>query len=316
MTRTILTLALLAGCTLAQAQQPVESIASRSERAMAAYDSKDFATCALILTELASDPATAGNQTNAYNAACCQALAGKPENAVALLDRASTSHLLSLKSVEADADLTSLRALPEWKALRERIIAREDARLAGLNRPLRDELLARMEKDQDIRQRAMAAGNPLPKPLIDELRRIDHDNTEWMKSVLAKHGWPGKSMVGVDGAKAAWLFVQHADMDKPFQKGAIKSLEAAVARDEAEGKELAYLVDRILTGEGKPQRYGTQFHEVDGKLVPQPIEDPEHVDRLRASVGLTPLADYDTLMQANFKSRTKATGTPPPAKPD
>lgn len=301
----LLAIVLLAcsGSTLAQAQE--DSPQARTARAMAAYEAKDYATCASLLTALVNDPALKPSSTVAYNAACCQSLAGNPGQALALLDRASSLGMLALANVEADADLAAARALPGWPAMRKTLAAREDARLAGINRELRDELLARQTKDQDIRTRAMAAAQPLAKPLLDEWTRIDHENTEWMKTALAKHGWPGKSLVGEDGANAAWLLVQHADQDKPFQHQAITLLEAAVKTGEASGQQLAYLTDRVLTGEGKPQRYGTQFHQVDGKMVPMAIEDPARVDERRAAVGMGTLAEYTAIIEANYK-RTPA----------
>lgn len=311
--RPVFALFLLPLSALALAQRPAISPQTLNTQAMAAYNSKDFATCARLLGQLVDDPALKPGASLVYNAACCQSLAGNPAAALALLDRASTIDTISVADIEADADLVAARALPEWPALRETLVQREEARLAGLDRELRKELLARQALDQDIRKRATAAGNPPPKALMDEWARIDHDNTEWMKAVLARYGWPGKSLVGKDGASAAWLFVQHADMDKPFQKEAIKLLEAAVAKGEAEGGDLAYLTDRILAGEGKPQRYGTQYHEVDGKLVPQPIEDAEHVDARRAAVGLMRMAEYDRVMQANYRPTPKPA---PPGKPD
>ncbi len=314
--RPFLALLLLPLSALALEQRPAISPQALNAQAMAAYESKDFATCARLLGQLVDDPALKPGATLVYNAACCQSLAGNPAAALALLDRASTIDTISVADVEADADLAAARTLPGWPALRETLLQREDARLAGLDRELRKELLARRVLDQDIRKRATAAGNPPPKALMEEWERIDHDNTEWMKTVLARHGWPGKSLVGKDGASAAWLFVQHADMDRPFQKEAIKLLEAAVAKGEAEGRDLAYLTDRILAGEGKPQRYGTQYHEVDGKLVPQPIEDAEHVDARRAAVGLSTLAEYDRIMQANYRPTPAQAGTAAPAKPD
>lgn len=314
--RPFLALLLLPLSALALEQRPAISPQALNAQAMAAYESKDFATCARLLGQLVDDPALKPGATLVYNAACCQSLAGNPAASLALLDRASAIDTISVADIEADADLAAARTLPGWPALRETLLQREDARLAGLDRELRKELLARRVLDQDIRKRATAAGNPPPKALMEEWERIDHDNTEWMKTVLARHGWPGKSLVGKDGASAAWLFVQHADMDRPFQKEAIKLLEAAVAKGEAEGRDLAYLTDRILAGEGKPQRYGTQYHEVDGKLVPQPIEDAEHVDARRAAVGLSTLAEYDRIMQANYRPTPAQAGTAAPAKPD
>src|SRR5205085_1172028 len=79
-------------------------------------------------------------------------------------------------------------------------------------------------------------------------------------------GWPGKSLVGVDGANAAWLLVQHADQGRAFQKRCLPLLEAAVKKGEATGVQLAYLSDRVRVGAGEKQVYGTQFRTVDGKL--------------------------------------------------
>jgi hypothetical protein len=55
---------------------------------------------------------------------------------------------------------------------------------------------------------------------------------------------------------------------------------------------VAYLADRVRMKEGRPQLYGTQLRERDGRLVPFPIEDEERVDHRRARVGMPPLAEY------------------------
>lgn len=43
--------------------------------------------------------------------------------------------------------------------------------------------------------------------------------------------------------------------------------------------------------EGRPQRFGTQWMDSpeDGRIRPWRLADPEHVNELRASVGLGPL---------------------------
>jgi len=160
---------------------------------------------------------------------------------------------------------------------------------------LREELLARLEKDQAARGRlieATAAGKK-PKPAeFAEAVALDKDNREWLKGVVEKHGWPGKSLVGTDGAHAAWLLVQHADPDLPFQKKCLDLLKAAVKASEADGPDLAYLTDRVLSNEGKKQLYGTQLVQTAGRMVPKPIEDEAKVDERRKEVGLQPLAEY------------------------
>jgi len=63
----------------------------------------------------------------------------------------------------------------------------------------------------------------------------------------------------------------------------------AVKNQEASAAHYAYLTDRVQVAEGRPQVYGTQFHNA---LQPLSIEDPARVDERRAEVGLPPLAEY------------------------
>jgi hypothetical protein len=87
--------------------------------------------------------------------------------------------------------------------------------------------------------------------------------------------------------------VQHSDHDPAFQRECLELLGEAVDAGEADASNLAYLTDRVLRAEGRPQRYGTQFGPgPDGGFEPQPLEDPDRVDERRASVGLGPLEEY------------------------
>jgi hypothetical protein len=71
----------------------------------------------------------------------------------------------------------------------------------------------------------------------------------------------------------------------------------AVERDEASPRDLAYLDDRIRVRSGRPQLYGTQFHDGAAGLEPLPIEDPELLDERRAAVGMEPFAAYEAFMK-------------------
>jgi hypothetical protein len=124
------------------------------------------------------------------------------------------------------------------------------------------------------------------------MRAIDSANTTWLKGVVAEHGWPGRSLVGRDGADAAYLITQHAVHDAPFQAEALRLMEAAYQAGEMEGRQVAYLTDRVAVQAGKPQRYGSQFKIHDDGIVLDPIEDSATVDLRRAAIGLAPLAEY------------------------
>ncbi len=48
----------------------------------------------------------------------------------------------------------------------------------------------------------------MPEPDWEIVATVDADNLAWMKEVVVKVGWPGRSVVGEDGANAAWLLAQ------------------------------------------------------------------------------------------------------------
>ena len=155
-----------------------------------------------------------------------------------------------------------------------------------MNEELRAELLRRMAVDQEAR-RAVDT---------EAMAVADGENLPWLKQVVTSVGWPGRSLVGEDGAHAAWLLAQHADSDPGFQRRCLDLLTAAVENGQATAVEQAYLTDRVLLAEGKPQEYGTQAIARDGGFQPRNLREPDRVDERRASVGLGSLAEYLAMM--------------------
>ncbi len=147
---------------------------------------------------------------------------------------------------------------------------------------LREELLAMLAADQAARAEEGADGFA-----------GDRERTERLRRITAERGWPTRTLVGADGATAAWAIAQHSDLDPQVQERFLALMRDAVAAGEADPGELAYLEDRVAAGAGRPQTYGTQIGcAEDGTPQPGPLADPDRVDELRAGVGLPPLADY------------------------
>ncbi len=160
-----------------------------------------------------------------------------------------------------------------------------------MNAALRDELLAMAEEDQRVRAE-LAADRSLFDGYHPTMQAVHDKNAARLTEVIAQHGWPGRALVGEDGARAAWLILQHAIGHPALQRRGLVLLQEAVARGEAAVVEAAMLEDRIRFFEGRPQKYGTQFDwDEDGQLSPLPIEDRAGVDERRRSVGLGPLAE-------------------------
>jgi hypothetical protein len=172
--------------------------------------------------------------------------------------------------------------------------------MAGLDEELRAELLRRTEKDQ-IARKALDT---------DAMLAADGENLPWLRGVIASRGWPGASLVGTDGAFAAWLLAQHMDADPAFQRECLDLMTAAVEAGEATVRELAYLTDRVLLAEGQPQVYGTQVTREDGQVLPRDVRDPDRLDERRAAVGLGPFAEYARLFDdpREFQRRLKCPG--------
>lgn len=220
-----------------------------------------------------------------YNSGRAWSQAGKNDDAFVALEAAMTSGFRNLEQLESDPELQALKEDSRWAALIESCNKNHEKFLAAIKLPeLRIEMLKRMAEDQRVRTQE----NLDP----EEFARVDADNLAFIKQVIAEHGWPGKDLVGEDGANAAWLFVQHSS-DQEFQANCLPLVQKAYENGQNTGPQLALLTDRVLMFQGKPQLYGSQFQFINGQLSAYTIEEPEHLDRRRTEMGLGPFAEYE-----------------------
>ncbi|MBI4536220.1 MAG: hypothetical protein HY708_08070 [Ignavibacteriae bacterium] len=175
---------------------------------------------------------------------------------------------------------------------------------------LRKELLAMLKRDQQIRtdfiNRMTDFFSLDSARFVSIFDSVDTMNTARMKQIIAQYGWPGTSLVGKDGAEAAFSLVEHADRDTAFQIRCLALVQQAYANGEASGEQLAMLTDRIRVNQGRPQVYGNSITiSPGGTFVVDPIEDEANVDKRRAELGLLPLSEYlEALKEAlNLKKK-------------
>lgn len=195
---------------------------------------------------------------------------------------------------------------------------------------LRKELLRMASTDQQARlkqlelmQKAGTEANARDEKLLAEIDRgqkkiaaMDESHTVKMKAIIEKHGWPARSQVGTDGARAAFFLVQHADKDLAFQKTCAELMEA-MPKEEVVGHDAAYLIDRILVAEGKRQKFGSQLQaNSQGEVVAYPIEDEATVDDRRRAFGMEPLEEYLEKSRELMKAPRKAGKPVPEAGPE
>jgi hypothetical protein len=164
------------------------------------------------------------------------------------------------------------------------------------NDSLRQRLLALGKADQAVRSGLGLSDSLHDSGFIRRMHARDSLDAAALREIVAKYGWPTRSMVGAEGAAAAFLIAQHNDA---LQAEALL-LMRALPSGEVSSSNLALLEDRIHVNQGKPQLYGTQLKDSkDGKsLVFDPIDDIEHLDARRASVGLQPMPLYICIVHA------------------
>jgi hypothetical protein len=159
-----------------------------------------------------------------------------------------------------------------------------------MNEPLREKLLAMRAEDARLREELASTGE-LFYGYHPAMEQVHLKNARELEGMLNEHGgWVGKSTVGADGAGAAWLIAQHAISLPEFSRRCLNLIEKAVAENEAEPYQAAYLGDRISFFENRPQRYGTQSDwNADGMMEVWTLENAEKVNDYRRAVGLDPL---------------------------
>ncbi|CAN5222507.1 hypothetical protein BH09BAC5_BH09BAC5_28780 [soil metagenome] len=183
----------------------------------------------------------------------------------------------------------------EDKAIAEVLMARPNA-IKDI--PLAKKYWEMMALDQayyyeiDIIEKKIGMNSPVEAALWEEKEKIIEKNVFTLDSIVNLKGWPKISELGHYAGSAAFLIVQHGDLER--QKKYLPLIEKLCQDTEAAWSDYALMYDRIQVSENQPQLYGSQLHYND--LTKQydlyPIEDEKNVDKRRAAMDLEPLEDY------------------------
>ena len=175
------------------------------------------------------------------------------------------------------------------------------AQNAAVSQPeLRKELLEMVELDQ--KTMIDFKFNPDDKDRQARITQIYVQNTNRLRVIVAKFGWPGLKLVGADGSNGAFIIVQHSDQAPEFQGICLKKLAIAVKHGEAPRSHYAYLTDRVEINAGRKQVFGTQMEYASGEAKPKTVKDPDNLDKRRKWAGLEPISEY--LEQVKSFNRT------------
>jgi len=139
--------------------------------------------------------------------------------------------------------------------------------------------------------------------LWSKIDKQDAANLIKVKEIIDKYGWLGADVIGEQGNATLFLVIQHSDIKT--QEKYLPMMKEAVKNKKASASELALLIDRIEVRNGRPQIYGSQISEKDGKYTIDPIVDEINVNKRRAEVGLEPLEEYVKYWDIKYKLPTK-----------
>jgi hypothetical protein len=132
---------------------------------------------------------------------------------------------------------------------------------------------------------------------------IDSCNQVQIKSMIAKYGWMGKSLIG-NYNQVLFIVIQHAD--SATQEKYFPILQQSVNEGESNASDMAMMQDRILMRRGKKQIYGSQVvYSKTGEQIFYPIEDEKNVNVRRAKVGLQPMEEYGKYFGIDYKLPNK-----------
>jgi hypothetical protein len=121
----------------------------------------------------------------------------------------------------------------------------------------------------------------------------DSINLIRIEEIIAKYGYPGKTLVGEPTNEAAWYVIQHSKKIADY----FPMIQEAGSSNEIPFAKVAMMHDRMLMEEGKEQLYGTQVagenirNAATGKeefwYYVWPVQNPKSVNELRKEAGFT-----------------------------
>jgi hypothetical protein len=141
------------------------------------------------------------------------------------------------------------------------------------------------------------------------LNARDSINLVRIEGIIAKYGYPGKTLVGEPTNEAAWYVIQHSKKIADY----FQIIQEAGSSNEIPFVKVAMMQDRLLMQQGKEQLYGTQvsgnyiINATTGKkefwYCVWPILNPNGVNEMRNDAGFsTTVEEYAKSFGLIYKS--------------
>lgn len=182
----------------------------------------------------------------------------------------------------------------EWKCALDRC----SQIFSKYDKPLMQVLLQIKKDDQEIREDMERFGNAQfedsPWILRQWAKQNIKDSLNLIKidTIIARWGYPGRSLVGDELSNVAFYVIQHAPAKRQDQY--LPLVKDAAMRREISFDLYGYLVDRIRMFRNEKQLFGTQtiYNSKTKKMELYPIEDISNIDERRRKMGMGTLNKY------------------------
>ncbi len=142
------------------------------------------------------------------------------------------------------------------------------------------------------------------KELALEQKRTFKRHIPILKEIYNQIGYPTIERVGKESSTKFFTMIQHAGADVAFQEMMLDIISTEVKKGNVNGKDFAFLTDRVKLVQQQVQVYGTQveFNTTLGQVYPKPLIDSINVNTRRKEIGLKPLENYlNKVIKMHFK---------------
>lgn len=156
------------------------------------------------------------------------------------------------------------------------------------------------ERDSLVAAHRFPAGKEM-EGLSALMLEADSSNLSRVRVIIARYGYPGKSLVGVPTNEAAFFVLQHSDRIRQY----LPLVKQAAEQNELPFRLYAMMLDRQRMQAGQPQVYGSQgfgftaVNPVTGETEQHkfiwPIQNPSRVNERRRQAGFDLTVEQNAL---------------------
>lgn len=162
-----------------------------------------------------------------------------------------------------------------------------------MNKRINKELIVLLKTDQKLRSDLKSH-----KVSYRKFCALNKKLFKKFEALITENGWQMIEKLHGQQLLAAFVLAQHTE-SIAFQKEFLKALKKLPQR-KATKKFIAYLQDRILVRESRPQIYGTQLtKDKKGNLKLARTKSKKNLDRLRKKMGLESIEKYFRKIKAH-----------------